>query len=143
MLNASGSRPPKTRRALAAAAAFETEAISPQHTPAPDEEEGDIIIEPPAENEGEHATRELGTEVRQLKYPRRRIPFVLPGQSEIPPMVDDVDNQKSFKMFDAGWILPPDQKRGGRAPVERKPLPPPKKRHRAGIQSPPFASVLS
>ncbi|KAH7918277.1 hypothetical protein BV22DRAFT_1123793 [Leucogyrophana mollusca] len=38
-------------------------------------------------------------------------------------MVDDVDNQGSFKMFDAGWILPSGQRRGGRQPVERLPLP--------------------
>jgi hypothetical protein len=49
--------------------------------------------------------------------------FTLPGQTQVPPMVEDVDNQGSFKMFNAGWILPPDQKRGGRGPVDRSPLP--------------------
>jgi len=45
-------------------------------------------------------------------------------------MVDKIDNQRSFQMFDAGWILPPNQRRGGRAPVERQALPPPRKRAR-------------
>ena len=30
-----------------------------------------------------------------------------------PELVEDVDSQGSFKMFDAGWILPTGQKRGG------------------------------
>jgi hypothetical protein len=42
-----------------------------------------------------------------------------PSRSDVPPTVDHVDNQQSFKMFDAGWILPPDQKRGGRAAGDR------------------------
>ena len=31
-----------------------------------------------------------------------------------PELVEDVDSQGSFKMFDAGWILPTGQKRGGK-----------------------------
>ncbi|KAI0079413.1 hypothetical protein K474DRAFT_1705699 [Panus rudis PR-1116 ss-1] len=54
------------------------------------------------------------------------------GQNEEPPIVDHVDKQDFFKLFENGWILPPEQKRGGRAPVERKPLPPPRKKARAG-----------
>lgn len=53
----------------------------------------------------------------------KRGPLILPGHSEVPPVVDKVDEYRSFKMFDAGWILPENQKRGGRAAVERKPLP--------------------
>ncbi|KAG7094890.1 hypothetical protein E1B28_005697 [Marasmius oreades] len=49
-----------------------------------------------------------------------------------PELLDDVDNKGSFRFFNAGWILPPDQRRGGRAPpTERPPLPPPRKRARA------------
>ena len=42
--------------------------------------------------------------------------------------IETIDKQQSFKMFNEGWILPPDQKRGGRARVERPPPPPPKKK---------------
>jgi NuA3 HAT complex component NTO1 len=52
----------------------------------------------------------------------------MPGQAETPPMVTDVDSQGLFKMFDAGWILPTGQRRGGRQPVERVPLLPKKKK---------------
>lgn len=55
----------------------------------------------------------------------------LPSPTDAPPMVTDVDPKGSFKLFDKGWILPPEQKRGGRRPVERPPLPP-KKRVRTG-----------
>jgi hypothetical protein len=93
-------RVPRTRRAIAAAAAFEAEAH--------------------------------GKPVRDGDYMggngRKRSLSSLPGQSDVPPMVEDVDNQQSFKMFDAGWILPPDQKRGGRVPA----VPPPRKRSRTG-----------
>jgi hypothetical protein len=44
----------------------------------------------------------------------KRAPFVLPGQSEIPPVVDDVDSHKSFSMFDEGWILPDGHRRHNR-----------------------------
>ncbi|EGN97037.1 hypothetical protein SERLA73DRAFT_58213 [Serpula lacrymans var. lacrymans S7.3] len=106
-----GFRAPRTRRALAAAAAFEAEAHGGVN-PDTDDRQMD------------------GTKQKGLKS--RRVPFILPGQSDVPPMVDNVDNQRSFKMFDAGWILPPDQKRGGRVPVDRSTLPPPKKRIRTG-----------
>jgi len=90
-----GSRVPRTRKAIAAAAAFDAEASG--------------------KSEG-----------------NRKRPASLPGQTVVPPTVDDVDKQRSFTMFDAGWILPPDQKRGGRAPVERQAGPPPRKRMRTG-----------
>lgn len=182
-----GLRGPKTRRALAAAAAFEAEAGSPQsgfftaeehefeieHERGPEHEpeheheepepepESEPHPEPEHEHEHEHEAEPASSvhedaephpvadeeppqaststaPVRTLKYPNKkgkRTPLILPGQSEVPPMVDDVDSQKSFKMFDAGWILPPDQKRHGRVPVERKPLPPPKKRQKTGATS--------
>ncbi|KAG6840128.1 hypothetical protein C0991_008687, partial [Blastosporella zonata] len=36
------------------------------------------------------------------------------------PLVNDVDNRQSFKMFNDGWILPPEQKRGGRVSMNRQ-----------------------
>jgi hypothetical protein len=54
----------------------------------------------------------------------------LPGA---PRVVDDVDNRGSFQLFNAGWILPADHRRGGRAPPPDKSiLPPPKKRQKTG-----------
>ena len=102
---APGFRAPRTRRALAAAAAFEAEAASV----AADEQM--------AEPGGTDATE-------------KPIKVRIAGQPDAPPMVEDVDSQGSFKMFDAGWILPTGQKRRGRQAVERPPLPPPKKRMR-------------
>lgn len=58
----------------------------------------------------------------------KRGPLILPGHSEVPPIVDQMDDYRSFKMFDAGWILPDSQKRGGRAAITRTPPMPPKRR---------------
>ncbi|KAG1823125.1 hypothetical protein EV424DRAFT_1321511 [Suillus variegatus] len=114
-----GFRAPRTRRAHAAAAAFEAEAgfePEPQSTaePEPGVIEGDqkVASEPPK---------------------KRRRQSAMPGQAETPPMVTDVDSQGLFKMFDAGWILPSGQRRGGRQPVERAPLPPKKKKMDRGM----------
>ena len=49
---------------------------------------------------------------------------------ETPTQVEDVDDWDSFKKFETGWILPPEQKRHGRPYVERGPVPPPRKRMR-------------
>ncbi|KXN86201.1 Peregrin [Leucoagaricus sp. SymC.cos] len=73
---------------------------------------------------------------------RKRPSLSLPGRTEIPPVVSDVDNRDSFKMFDAGWILPPEQRRGGRMPVDRSLQPPPRKRARTE-QAPSRLSVVS
>jgi len=50
------------------------------------------------------------------------------GLDHEPHLIETIDKQQSFKMFNEGWILPPDQKRGGRARMERPPPPPPKKK---------------
>lgn len=74
---------------------------------------------------------------RADRHPRKkRLSFTFPGQLDIPPMVSDVDNRDSFRMFDAGWILPPDHRRGGRVPVDRSTQlqPPPRKRARTGME---------
>ncbi|KAF7971000.1 hypothetical protein HWV62_22257 [Athelia sp. TMB] len=51
-----------------------------------------------------------------------RGPLVMPGQSDVLPVVDQVDDYRSFKMFDQGWILPENSKRGGRATIPQSPL---------------------
>ncbi|KAG2103066.1 PHD-zinc-finger like domain-containing protein [Suillus discolor] len=114
-----GFRAPRTRRARAAAAAFEAEAgfePEPQSTAEPElgviEGDQKVASEPPK---------------------KRRRQSAMPGQAETPPMVTDVDSQGLFKMFDAGWILPSGQRRGGRQPVERAPLPPKKKKIDRGM----------
>jgi hypothetical protein len=50
------------------------------------------------------------------------------GMDHEPHLTETIDKQQSFKMFNEGWILPPDQKRGGRVRVERPPPLPPKKK---------------
>ncbi|KZT68710.1 hypothetical protein DAEQUDRAFT_692123 [Daedalea quercina L-15889] len=45
--------------------------------------------------------------------PRKKHIIAEPGKLAA-EMVQEVDNQRSFKMFNMGWILPPDQVRGGR-----------------------------
>lgn len=104
---APGFRAPRTRRALAAAAAFEAEATV------------GVVVEQLQE------VQEAGAGEAAKKPAKLRTT----GQ---PELVEDVDSQGSFKMFDAGWILPTGQKRGGRQGIERQLLPPPKKRMRTG-----------
>ena len=113
-----GFREPRTRHARAQAAAFEAEVGSSTSAPAaiadtppPDQTEGD--------SEGS----------KKRKKPKA----VLPGQSEEVPMVEDVGDQDSFKMFNAGWVLPPERRRGNRPPIEKRPVPPPRKRQRSGM----------
>ncbi|KZT21556.1 hypothetical protein NEOLEDRAFT_1164542 [Neolentinus lepideus HHB14362 ss-1] len=111
---------PRTRRALAAAAAFEAEArgetdasqnseVAPTPEPQPEVLPAPTAPEKPA----------------KAKRAQPKTPY-----SEIPTVVNDVDSRESFKKFEQGWILPPDVRRGGRAPVQRAPLPPPKKKNR-------------
>jgi len=108
-----GFHAPRTRRALAAVAAFEAEAgVEPEPHTIADLEPGttlnsEAVSEPPK---------------------KRRRTSTMPGQVDSPPMVTDVDSQGLFKMFDAGWILPAGQRRGGRQPVERVPPLPKKKK---------------
>ena len=62
------------------------------------------------------------------------IPIPTPGSSGLenePQLIETIDKQQSFKMFNEGWILPPDQKRGGRR-VERLPPLPSKKKKPGG-----------
>ena len=110
--SSSGFRIPRTRSALAAAAAFEAEA---RGSSAPDD---DI---------------DVFTDSSKANRSRKRSSVAPVGQTSVPRVVNDVDNRGSFHMFNAGWILPPDQKRGGRASaMDRSALPPPRKRPRTG-----------
>ena len=113
--------PPKTRGAMAAAAAFEAEA----HGSTPISGSSSISIpasagpsRPPDSTDKTHWKRPSITSMSQTSIPR---------------VVNDVDNRDSFNMFNAGWILPPDQKRGGRVPADRPVLPPPRKRQKTGV----------
>ena len=110
--SSSGFRIPRTRSALAAAAAFEAEAHGSSVF-------GDDI--------------EISTDSGTANRSRKRASIAPVGQTSVPRVVNDVDNRDSFHMFNAGWILPPDQKRGGRASaMDRSAVPPPRKRPRTG-----------
>ncbi|THH11516.1 hypothetical protein EW146_g8014 [Bondarzewia mesenterica] len=128
MLDAApGFRALRTRRAAAAAAAFEAEAqetagAGPSGVPIPVPVEGQPH-EPLAE------VVPLTSAVKKGKA--KRAAPVLPGHFE-PPMVTELNPQATFKLFDQGWILAPDQKRGGRVAVDRGALPPPRKRVKRG-----------
>ncbi|KAJ7281986.1 bromodomain and PHD finger-containing protein 3, partial [Mycena rebaudengoi] len=65
--------------------------------------------------------------------PRERRPSTtLSAKGDI-PLVDHVDEKKSFTMFEVGWILPAGAKRSNRQQMERSEtpiLPPPRKRAR-------------
>jgi hypothetical protein len=126
-----GFRAPRTRKGTAAAAAFEAEAHA----------EGGKEATQATDPSEQHSHREAA---KQRSRSWKRGPLVLPGHSEVPPIVEEVDKRQSFKMFDAGWILPDNQKRGGRTAVERAPLPPPRKRIRtSALIAFNFASYLT
>ncbi|KAH9939113.1 uncharacterized protein BXZ73DRAFT_89157 [Epithele typhae] len=98
----------------------EPEAATAAQEPGPEQE---LQLEPePAEPEGQPEE-----EPEPVKKPRK------PRQRHLPPPpkeVRDVGSWDSFKQFEQGWILPPEQKRGGRRVVERGPAPPPRKRQK-------------
>ncbi|TFK48530.1 hypothetical protein OE88DRAFT_1634784 [Heliocybe sulcata] len=106
-----GFRAPRTRRALAAAAAFEAEARGQTEAPevVPETESGPAPEKPPR---------------------RKRTPAKV-THSEIPTIVKTIDNRESFKKFEQGWILPPEVRRGGRAPVDRTLVSPAKRKRRS------------
>ncbi|KAI0765639.1 hypothetical protein BD413DRAFT_637686 [Trametes elegans] len=114
-----GFRAPRTRAAMAAAAAFEAEATG--NSDAPGTDNGEPSSASATAEDGAGPSRSE----RSARKPRRS---AVPPSQDVTLAVQDVDRRKSFAMFEHGWILPPSQKRGGRAPVERQPLPPPRKR---------------
>ncbi|KAJ6624860.1 hypothetical protein B0H10DRAFT_2004445 [Mycena sp. CBHHK59/15] len=111
-------RAPRTRGAIAAAVAFEAEAQ----------------VNAVASSSKSATPRRTRTEKEETeetaKGPRQRRPSATISARGDIPLVDHVDERESFKMFERGWILPAGQRRGGRAPIERSILPPPKKRMR-------------
>ena len=108
----------RTRGAHAAAAAFEAEVCGPSSAMA------SIASSEPQAPQEEPSTISVPSKKRHITTPAM--------QSSIPRVVDHVDNRDSFSMFNAGWILPPDHKRGGRVAAERQAAPPPKKRQKTG-----------
>ncbi|KDR80942.1 hypothetical protein GALMADRAFT_241500 [Galerina marginata CBS 339.88] len=113
LLDASaGFRAPRTRGAIAAAEAFEAEAHGSGSASAGPSQPPESI------SEGSKADKS------------KKRASVAPQPSVLPQLVDHVGNRDSFSMFHAGWILPPDQKRGGRVGTERTPMPPPRKRQK-------------
>jgi len=122
-----GFRPPRTRGAKAAAAAFEAEA----HGSTPISASSSISIPASAGPSRPPDSADDSANQRNSHWKR---PSIAPmSQASIPRVVNDVDNRDSFNMFNAGWILRPDQKRGGRAPTEKSALPPPRKRQKTGL----------
>ena len=157
---APGFRALRTRRGTAAVAAFEAEAnelqgeastsAAPSAIPIPIPVEGQLPVQQPQEPQEQQPQEQQPQEQQPpeqqpqdlappthpaaVKKGKKRAAPVLLGHAE-PPMVKEVDPQASFKMFDQGWILPPEQKRGGRSGVERGPVPPPKKKLKTGAVS--------
>jgi len=115
---------PRTRGGLAAAAAFEAEAHG--------------AGSPSSSSADPSAPLDLGLTGEKPVSKGKKRPSIAPvvGQPSIPRVVSAVDNRDSFSMFNAGWILPPDQKRGGRPPAStaaQQSLPPPKKKQKIGM----------
>ncbi|KAI0676134.1 hypothetical protein C8Q78DRAFT_1008227 [Trametes maxima] len=112
-----GFRAPRTRAAMAAAAAFVAEVSGDSQLP------DSQVVRPSLE-----ATEEGAGPSRADKSSKKPRKSAAPPPRDMPLTVDEVDNRKSFTMFERGWILPPDQKRGGRSRVDRPVHPPPRKR---------------
>ncbi|GJE93817.1 bromodomain and PHD finger-containing protein [Phanerochaete sordida] len=108
------SREP-TRRSSPAVPLTQAPASEPAQDPAPE----------PTQEPEEPAPSERGADgeppakrARRDSKHWKRAPVVQPGQAEVPPVVDDVDERASFTMFDQGWILPEGQRRHApRAPA--------------------------
>lgn len=147
---ASGFRgPPRTRNAHARAEAFEAEARAGAEAQggaqarinANDNANGNVIGDrdrghaAASTSEHDDGNTTFDSEGKPISNGRRwkRPSIVQPGQVAVPPVVEDVDTQDSFSMFDRGWILPTGTRRGNRAWVERGPGPPPRKKSRSGM----------
>ncbi|TFK73723.1 hypothetical protein BDN72DRAFT_790358 [Pluteus cervinus] len=118
---------PRTRGARAAAAAFEAEAAAGVGLDSEMHGEG-----PPNSAAETETSEQLGSSAVPSSS-RRGAPKKRPSTStsnlvDPPLMISDVGNRDSFKLFDQGWILPANTRRGGRTPAERGAGPPPKKR---------------
>lgn len=118
-LNASpGFRALRSRRSAASLAQSEGDVPeAPAEEPEPEAGPSNQAAEPDSSQE----TTETPSKARRKKHV-----IAEPGKLAA-EMVEEVDNQQSFKMFNKGWILPPDQVRGGRQRPAPQPTPPKKK----------------
>ena len=91
-------------------------------------EEGYLNTGPVAEYKGKKAKGKSKVNAAPAPTPIQISVTGSSGPEHEPHSIETIDKQQSFKMFNEGWILPPDQKRGGRVRVERPPLPPSKKK---------------
>jgi len=83
---------------------------------------------PTAESKGKKGKDKVRVDTGPTPTP---IPIPAAGSSGFEheaQVIETIDKQQSFKMFNEGWILPPDQKRGGRVRVDRPPPLPLKKK---------------
>lgn len=84
--------------------------------------------EPPKTPVTSATTTPPNTGTSKKSAPRKRNSVVGLGSLETPLVISDVDNKSSFKLFDQGWILPANTKRGGRSmAIENQPGPPRKR----------------
>ncbi|CAA7265249.1 unnamed protein product [Cyclocybe aegerita] len=115
-----GFRAPRTRSALAAAAAFEAEATrgsSPVASPsviALPRPALPLTVQDAVASSTSTPANSESPGSKPVSKSKKRPSIVTMGQPGSPRVVSDVDNRDSFSLFNAGWILPPDQKRGGR-----------------------------
>ncbi|EPT02926.1 hypothetical protein FOMPIDRAFT_1047297 [Fomitopsis schrenkii] len=123
-LNASpGFRDRRSLRSSASLARSEGEAPEP---PAEEpQEEPQPEAGPSTQANEPDPSQEEATET-PIKVKRKKHVIAEPGKLPA-EMVEEVDNQQSFKMFNKGWILPPDQVRGGRQRPASQPTPTKKK----------------
>jgi hypothetical protein len=71
---------------------------------------------------------EDGSEAEHILGKRKRAKPVLSHPGTDAEILTDVNPKASFELFDKGWILDPDVRRGGRVRIERIPPPVTKKR---------------
>ena len=91
-------------------------------------EDGHPDTGPVAESKGKKVKGKSEANAAPAPTPIQVLTIGSSGPEHEPHSIETIDKQQSFKMFNEGWILPPDQKRGGRVRVERPPLPLPKKK---------------
>lgn len=89
---------------------------------------------------GDESRRTAESETEASSKTKKRLSFAPVNQPTVPRVVSTVDNRDSFNLFHAGWILPADQKRGGRAPISQQlqqpTQPPPRKKQKTGMRIP-------
>jgi len=87
---------------------------------------------PPAEHEDPASASVSAAAPRRPPYRKRQ--SIVPGSDNVPQVVDGVDSQQMFKMFDEGWVLRPGQKRrsSGKIPVQPVSAGRPPKKRRTG-----------